>query len=126
MSKKEVFILDFKHNDNENATRARNQAPRHILIIDFMISAVFFVAMVMFGVSLALRVMNNNNLTLSQFNLIVGIIVGIFFIAGFNISIMHQDWDAYVNRFIFKPKVRKRMVKRITNSKPDSKQKHTK
>ena len=122
MSKKEVFILDFKHNDNENATRARNQAPRYILIIDFMISAAFFVAMVMFGVSIALRVMNNNNPTLLQFNLIVGV----FFIAGFNISIMHQDWDAYANRFVFKPQIKKRIVKRITNSKPDPKQKHTK
>ena len=87
-----------------------------------MFSAIFFVAMIMYGVAIALQVINNNSLTLSQFILIVGA----FFIASFEAFDMHQDWDAYVNRFVFRPRIRKRIVKRITNSKPDSKQKHTK
>lgn len=114
--------MDFKHNDNENTTFDRNRVPRYVLIIDFMFSANFFVAMVMYGVSIALQVINNNSLTLSQFILIVGA----FFIASFEASSMYQDWDAYANRFVFRPQIRKRIVKRITNSKPDSKQKHTK
>lgn len=113
--------MDFKH-DDENTTFDRNRVSRYALIIDFMFSANFFVAMIMYGVSIALQVINSNNLTLLQFTLIVGS----FFIASFNISSMHQDWDVYVNRFVFKPQIRKRIVKRITNSKPDSKQKHTK
>ena len=100
----------------------RNRVSRYILIIDFMFSAIFFVAMIMYGVAIALQVINNNSLTLSQFTLIVGA----FFIASFEVSDMRQDWDAYANRFVFRPKIRKRIVKRITNSKPDSKQKHTK
>lgn len=114
--------MDFKHNDDENTTFDRNLVPRYALIIDFMVSAAFFVAMVMYGVAIALQVINNNSLTLSQFTLIVGA----FFIASFEVSSMHQDWDAYANRFVFKPQIRKRIVKRITNNKPDSKQKHTK
>ena len=113
--------MDFKH-DDENTVLDRNRVSRYILIIDFMFSAIFFVAMVMYGVAIALQAINNNSLTLSQFTLVVGA----FFIASFEVSDMHQDWDSYANRFIFKPKVRKRIVKRITNSKPDSKQKHNK
>ena len=113
--------MDFKH-DDENTVIDRSRVPRYVLIIDFITSAAFFVAMVMYGVAIALQVINNNNLTLSQFTLIVGA----FFIASFEVSSMHQDWDAYANRFVFKPQIRKRIVKRITNSKPDSKQKHTK
>lgn len=113
--------MDFKH-DDENTVLDRNRVSRYILIIDFMFSAIFFVAMIMYGVAIALQVINNNSLTLLQFTLIVGA----FFIASFNISDMHRDWDAYVNRFVFRPQIKKRIVKRITNSKPDSKQKHTK
>ena len=53
----------------------------------------------MYGVAIALQVINNNNLTLLQFTLIVGA----FFIASFEASSMHQDWDAYANRFVFRP-----------------------
>lgn len=113
--------MDFKH-DDENTVIDRSRVSRYILIIDFMFSAIFFVAMITYGVAIALQVINNNSLTLSQFILIVGA----FFIASFNISDMHQDWDAYANRFVFRPQIRKRIVKRITNDKPDSKQKHTK
>lgn len=113
--------MDFKHN-NENTTFDRSRVPRYALIIDFMVSAAFFVAMIMYGVAIALQVINNNSLTLLQFTLIVGA----FFIASFEASSMHQDWDAYANRFVFKPQIRKRIVKRVTNDKPDSKQKHTK
>lgn len=113
--------MDFKH-DDENTVLDRNRVSRYILIIDFMFSAIFFVAMIMYGVAIALQVINNNSLTLSQFILIVGA----FFIASFEASDMHQDWDAYANRFVFRPHIRKRIVKRITNNKPDSKQKHTK
>lgn len=114
--------MDFKHNDDENTTFDRNRVPRYALIIDFMVSAAFFVAMIMYGVAIALQVINSNSLTLLQFTLIVGS----FFIASVSMSNMHQDWNIYANRFVFKPQIRKRIVKRITNSKPDSKQKHTK
>lgn len=113
--------MDFKH-DDENTRFDRNRVSRYTLIIDFMFSANFFVAMIMYGVSIALQVINNNSVTLSQFILIVGA----FFIASFSMSNMHQDWDAYANRFVFRPQIKKRIVKRITNSKPDPKQKHTK
>ena len=113
--------MDFKH-DDENTVLDRSRVPRYVLIIDFMFSANFFVAMIMYGVSIALQVINSNNLTLLQFTLIVGS----FFIASVNVSSMHQDWDAYANRFVFRPQIRKRIVKRITNDKADSKQKHTK
>lgn len=113
--------MDFKH-DDENTVMDRSRVPRYALIVDFMVSAAFFVAMIMYGVAIALQVINNNSLTLLQFTLIVGA----FFIASFEESSMHQDWDAYANRFVFRPQIRKRIVKRITNSKPDSKQKHTK
>ena len=113
--------MDFKH-DDENTVMDRSRVPSYALIVDFMVSAAFFVAMIMYGVAIALQVMNNNSLTLLQFILIVGA----FFIASFEVSDMHQDWDAYANRFVFRPQIRKRIVKRITNDKPDSKQKHTK
>ena len=113
--------MDFKH-DDENTVLDRNRVHRYVLLIDFMFSAAFFVAMVMYGVAIAVQVINNNSLTLSQFTLMVGA----FFIASFEVSDMHQDWDAYANRFVFRPQIRKRIVKRITNNKPDSKQKHTK
>lgn len=113
--------MDFKH-DDENTVMDRSRVPRYALIIDFITSAAFFVAMIMYGVAIALQVINNNSLTLLQFTLIVGA----FFIASFEESSMHQDWNAYANRFVFRPQIKKRIVKRITNDKPDPKQKHTK
>lgn len=121
LSKKEVFVLSFNHKDNEDTAFDRSKAPRYVLIIDFIVSAAFFVLMVMYGVSDALRVMNSDRLSLLQFSLIVFF----FFIAGLDMSNMYQDWNAYTNRFIFKSIVKKRMVKRSTNSKIDSKRKNT-
>lgn len=122
LSKKEVFVLSFNHKNNEDTAFDRSKVSRHVLIIDFIVSAAFFVLMVMYGVSDALRVMNSDRLSLLQFSLIVGF----FFIAGLDISSMYQDWNAYTNRFIFKSRVKKRMVKYSTNRKIDPKRKHTK
>lgn len=121
LSKKEVFVLSFNHKDNEDTAFDRSKVSRYVLIIDFIVSAAFFVLMVMNGVSDALRVMNSDRLSLLQFSLIVFF----FFIAGLDMSNMYQDWNAYTNRFIFKSIVKKRMVKRSTNSKIDSKRKNT-